>query len=140
MTAETAFFSGVCFCLSFQADGLAPLRSQLTTGDAMSNDTPASGPIGSRILYEDAQVRIWDMTLEPGTDSGRHEHRHPYVIVMVEGDRVGLHEHVALDGGLDQYREADVVVGAAISLPSGGIETAVNVGSARYRDIQIELL
>jgi predicted metal-dependent enzyme (double-stranded beta helix superfamily) len=106
----------------------------------MSSDTPTSGPIGSRVLYEDDRVRIWDMTLEPGTDSGRHEHRNPYVIVMVEGDRVGLREHVALDGGIDQYREADVVVGTAISLPAGGVETAVNVGAVRYRDIQIELL
>lgn len=101
-------------------------------------DPQQTGPIGSRVLYEDEQVRIWDMTLAPGEDSGRHHHENPYVIAMIAGDRIGLHEHVdAVDAN---YRESEVVVGRSLFLPAGGIETAVNIGSTTYRDIQIELL
>lgn len=103
-------------------------------------ETLPTGPIGSRVLYEDDRVRIWDMTLEPGEDSGRHQHDNPYVIVMVDGDRIGIHEHITHAGTPGGFREAPVDVGRAISLPAGGTETAVNVGTTRYRDIQIELL
>jgi quercetin dioxygenase-like cupin family protein len=104
------------------------------------SEQPESGPIGTRILFEDEHVRIWDMTLEAGEDSGRHHHENPYAIVIVEGDRVGLHEHLKADGSPGEYREASVEQGAVVSLPAGGVETAVNAGSRRYRDIQVEFL
>ena len=80
------------------------------------------------------------MTLEPGTDSGRHRHDNPYVIVMIEGDTIALNEHITHSGSPGGYRQAAVEVGRAITLPAGGEETAINVGATRYRDIQIELL
>ncbi len=98
------------------------------------------GPIADRILYEDDSVRIWEMVLQPGEDSGRHRHDHDYVVILMEGDRVGIHEHVLSDGTPGGYREADVVAGTVIPLRKGGTETAVNPGTRRYRDIEIELL
>jgi mannose-6-phosphate isomerase-like protein (cupin superfamily) len=104
-----------------------------------SDDTTLS-PIADRVLYEDDRIRIWEMNLQPGEDSGRHRHDHDYVVVMVAGDRVGIHEHVRPDGTEGEYREADVQIGASIFIPKGGIETAVNAGKVPYRDIEIELL
>ena len=96
--------------------------------------------IASRILFEDSRIRIWEMILEPGQDSGRHHHSNDYVVVLVEGDKVGITEHIKTDGSIGTYREADITIGTAISLKKGGTETAFNPGSKRYRDIEIELL
>jgi beta-alanine degradation protein BauB len=103
-------------------------------------DRDATAPIATRVLFEDDRIRVWEMVLEPGEDSGRHEHPHDYVVVLVEGDRVGIHEHRTSAGEPGGYREADVTPGQAFRLRAGGIETAVNAGSVRYRDIEIEFL
>lgn len=45
------------------------------------------GPIGDRVLFEDEQIRVWEMVLEPGERSPMHHHEHDYIVV-VEGDHV----------------------------------------------------
>ena len=105
----------------------------------MNSDEPI-GPIADRLLFENDRIRVWEMNLPPGGDSGRHRHENDYVVVMIEGDRVGIHEHRLPDGTDGGYREGEVTPGKAIFIPKGGVETAVNPGTMRYRDIEIELL
>jgi beta-alanine degradation protein BauB len=97
------------------------------------------GPIADRVLYEDERIRVWEMVLPPGAASATHHHDHPYVIVQVAGDRMALRTE-SEGGGVPGYREADVVAGAVHVLPAGATETAINIGSLVYRDIEIELL
>jgi beta-alanine degradation protein BauB len=45
------------------------------------------GPIGDRVMYENAVVRVWDFVVEPGKSKGWHRHELPYVIIpMTDGD------------------------------------------------------
>ncbi|MCY3617634.1 MAG: hypothetical protein OXH67_00940 [Acidimicrobiaceae bacterium] len=92
------------------------------------------GPIGDRVLFEDEQIRVWEMVLEPGERSPMHHHTHDYIVVVVEGDHVTVEP---LEAG---SKSAPVVPGHSVFLRKGGTEVAVNSGAVRYRDVQIELL
>ena len=99
------------------------------------------GPIGDRVLFEDEQIRVWEMVLEPGQRSPAHHHEHDYVVVVVEGDHItvepaGRSEERSGPG----YGSASVTPGESIFLHKGATEVAINSGVLRYRDIQVELL
>ena len=59
-------------------------------------------------MFEDDQIRIWEMCLKPGEHSETHFHGLPYAIV-------------------DSYY-----------LCAGSTEVAKNTGTKTYRDIQVE--
>ena len=98
------------------------------------------GPIADRVLFENEQVRIWEMELAPGERSPVHEHTNDYIVVLIEGDRIAVQPEPDSRGTHSEYREAEVEPGRAVFIPAGGVETAINVGTKRYRDIEIELL
>ena len=56
----------------------------------MSDSSLDFGPIATRVLYEDDQVRIWDQRLAPGEKTAPHRHEQDYVLVDVEGERIGV--------------------------------------------------
>lgn len=97
-------------------------------------DNAELGPIGDRVLFEDEQIRVWEMVLEPGESSPLHHHEHDYIVVVVEGDRVTVEPLEAVP------KSAPVMPGHSVFLRKGGTEVAVNSGAVRYRDVQIELL
>jgi hypothetical protein len=79
------------------------------------------------------------MDLPPGGKSAVHRHDHDYILVQLEGDRIAGDPEPDSVGPYNEYVEADVVPGNAIYIERGGIETAVNTGERRYREILIEL-
>ena len=45
------------------------------------------GPIGNRVIFENDQVRVWELAVDPGKSKGVHRHELPYVIVpMTDGE------------------------------------------------------
>jgi beta-alanine degradation protein BauB len=97
------------------------------------------GDVATRLLFENERVRIWEMDLPPGGRSDTHRHEVDYVLVQIEGDRIAAQPEPDAGGPYRQYLEADVVPGRARYIARGGIETALNVGQRRYREILIEL-
>ncbi len=107
----------------------------------MSKEPGELGPIATRVLYEDALVRIWDQRLEPGEATAAHRHESDYVLIDVEGERVGVEPlpgHNNRD--FDAYIELGVKRGQTYSVGRGSVERASNVGRKRYRAILVELL
>ena len=105
----------------------------------MSTSERVLGPVATRVILENDRVRIWEMDLAPGARSATHRHDVDYVIVQLEGDRIAAEPEPDTQGKYREYFEAPVVAGKAIFVGRGGIETAVNVGQRRYREILIEL-
>ena len=104
------------------------------------DDPPRTlGTVGTRLLFENDRVRIWEMDLAPGARSATHRHDLDYVLVQIDGDRIAAEPEPDTRGAFTSYIEADVVPGRARYIARGGIETAVNVGRQRYREILIEL-
>ena len=40
------------------------------------------------LKHGDDQVKIWEMALAPGEETAPHEHKHNYILVIIEGDRI----------------------------------------------------
>jgi hypothetical protein len=97
------------------------------------------GNVATRLLFENERVRIWEMDLAPGARSDTHHHQADYVLVQIEGDRIAAAPEPDSGGAYREYIEADVVPGKVRYIARGGIETAVNIGQRRYREILIEL-
>ncbi|TMB47476.1 MAG: hypothetical protein E6J55_00425 [Deltaproteobacteria bacterium] len=97
------------------------------------------GNVATRLLLENDRVRIWEMDLAPGARSATHRHEVDYVLVQIEGDRIAAMPEPDSSGAYTEYIEADVVPGKARYIRRGGIETAINIGQRRYREILIEL-
>jgi quercetin dioxygenase-like cupin family protein len=108
-------------------------------GDEATSDERVLGPVGSKVLFENDRVRVWEMRLAPGEESAIHRHELDYLLVQVTGDRVAAVPEPDTEGPFDEYLEADLVPGAAVFIPRGGVETARNVGTQPFHEIIIEL-
>ena len=42
-----------------------------------------SEDVGTRLLFENDRVRVWDLTLAPGESTGRHRHTDDYFYVVI---------------------------------------------------------
>jgi len=98
------------------------------------------GDIGTKLLFEDDRVRIWEMALEPGDQTAPHRHDHDYYIIMVEGDGIAGVPHALSTGPSAEYiAVTDIKPGEVYPMKKGGIELARNVGTKFYREIIVEL-
>jgi hypothetical protein len=95
------------------------------------------GNVGTRLLYEDDDVRVWEMQLEPGQHSDLHHHEHDYILAIDSGDLVaGIPPK---DGPMDFFVGKIPPEGNTVRVPKGGTEWALNVGRKTYHEILIEL-
>ena len=97
------------------------------------------GNVATRLLFENDRVRVWEMDLAPGERSATHRHDLDYVLVQLEGDRIAADFEPDTAGALQGHVEGTVELGKTRFFARGGIETADNVGTRRYREILIEL-
>ena len=95
--------------------------------------------VGSKVLFENERVRIWEFKLEPGETGNLHRHEHDYILVQIEGDRMAVVPDASTSGEYDEYQEADVVPGQHFWIEKGGVERARNVGQKPYHEILVEL-
>jgi len=97
------------------------------------------GNIGTTLLFENDRVRVWELALVPGAKSDIHRHDLDYLIVQLEGDRIAAAPELDSGGKHTEYIEVQAEPGKVSYMTRGGIETAINVGQRRYREILIEL-
>jgi hypothetical protein len=99
----------------------------------------ALGDIGTNVIYEDDQVRVWRLKLGPGEESPVHRHDLDHLLVQVSGDRIAVIPEPDTQGPFTEMLEADVVPGAVVHVRQGGVERARNVGSLPYLEVIVEL-
>ena len=97
------------------------------------------GDVGTRVVFEDDRVRVWQVRLAPGEESDLHRHELDHLLVQVAGDRIAVVPEPDSEGPYREYLEADVVPGAVVPVRRGGVETARNVGEKEYLEVVIEL-
>ena len=108
--------------------------------DHPSNATfPTPWRVDGQGLINPSPSLLGDWHLEPGEDSDVHRHELDHVLVQISGDRVAVAPEPDTDGPYRDYLEADIVQGAAVFVPRGGVETARNVGRQPYHEVIVEL-
>jgi hypothetical protein len=116
---------------------LAPeIRSQLEKYRDDHRDEPV-GDVATRLLFEDDNVKIWDMRLAPGEGSPLHRHEHDYYLVMLEGDMIGGVSPAS--EGTPPFALPLPPGGTTVGLPRGSLEWSVNTGKQSFYEIVVEL-
>ncbi|MYS87471.1 hypothetical protein [Embleya scabrispora] len=115
------------------------MSDEITAAAAESAAERTLGGIGTRVLFEDDKVRIWELELAPGARSDAHRHELDYYLIQIAGDRIAVEPEPDSRGEYREYFAADVVPGVVVPMRRGGVETAVNVGEQRYHEIIVEL-
>jgi quercetin dioxygenase-like cupin family protein len=103
--------------------------------DAVMSAHELSHKVGTKLLFENDRVRVWEMVLQPGEESAYHEHASDYVFVYMTRSRLeliqnGKEPETSESGpGFVQYTEV-----------GRGIEHKVrNVGSSEHKEVLVEL-
>lgn len=97
------------------------------------------GDIGTRVVHEDDRVRVWVLKLAPGEQSAVHRHDLDHLLIQVKGDRIAVIPEPDSRGPFTEPLAAEVVPGAVVPVPAGGVETARNVGNEDYLEVIVEL-
>ena len=78
----------------------------------MSKSGKPLGPIGTKVLFENEQIRVWSVELPPRGHQPLHEHEHPYLVVQISNSNSvmrwedGRERHLTEVPGNVVYREA----------------------------------
>ncbi len=91
-------------------------------------------PIGTKVLFEDDEVRVWKLDLGAGEATPIHEHKHDYVFVVVAG---GPTETVNSDGTSERSYDRR---GEAVHHQAPRVHQLRNLGESRYVNVIVEFL
>jgi len=97
-----------------------------------------SGQVGTRLLFENERVRVWDLALAPGETLESHVHHLDFCFIVLRGGQL---RHVHPDGPA-QDQNVNYETDQVVFLEAGeGLlhHPLVNVGETPYRNLVIEL-
>ncbi len=92
--------------------------------------------VGTRLLFENDLVRVWDLQLAPGEETPLHRHSTDFLYVVI-GD--GELQTRYADGTADPPRRMSDGDVRFREVATESIHAAKNVGSGPWRNIVVEL-
>ncbi len=102
--------------------------------------TEPTEQVGTRLMFENERVRVWDLALEPGESLAKHIHRVDYFFIVESG---GLVRFANPDNPADYHDiqfEDDQVTWVPVSPDEGHVDNRLtNIGTKRHRNYVIEL-
>jgi beta-alanine degradation protein BauB len=98
-----------------------------------------TGQVGTRLLFENDRVRVWDLALAPGESCPEHLHRLDYFYIVESGGLIRFDDPDAPEGHRNVQFIDDHVAFRDVG-PDGKIDHRLtNVGTKRHRNYVIEL-
>ena len=91
------------------------------------------GPVGQEIVFENDDVRVWEITLDPGANQAWHRHNNPYLVIALEEARNRI------DSLAGETRLVHEDIGGVVYRDPGEVHMLTNHGLTRYRSRLIEL-
>ena len=88
--------------------------------------------VGSKLIFENERIRVWEFTLHPGETIEAHQHEHDYFFYPIEG---GTLEVTRATG----TTRATLEVGKVYYRKGGDTHAAKNVDDHRYHEVLVEL-
>ena len=116
-----------------------------------SSSSTFSGQVGTRILYEDSLVKVWEFILPPGASTTLHEHSHDYVFYAARGSTLKVTgergEHLftfspETGSTLKLEKHGDFLLGeggAELPWKVPVVHRAENIGEGDYLEVLVEL-
>ena len=96
--------------------------------------TEPTEQVGTRLMFENAQVRVWDLALAPGESLEKHIHRVTYCFVVEAGGLIRFADPDDPTDSQDVQFTADEVVWVAVGA-AGKIDNRLpNIGTTRHRN------
>ena len=97
-----------------------------------------SNQVATRVLFENARIRVWEMSLDPGQASDWHSHLNDYVFVNLAPAKIILKvsDHKPINRTLEEGFTQYVAVGAKGETG----HQLINAGETPVRQVLIELL
>ena len=92
--------------------------------------------VGSRLLFENDRVRVWDLCLQPGESTGQHCHSTDYFYVVIGGGEL---QGISADGTASPPREMQDGEVHFRCVNGEDIHAAVNTGDRPWRNVVVEL-
>lgn len=102
----------------------------------MAEHETISPDVGTRLLFENDRVRVWDLRLEPGESTGLHRHETDFLYVVI-GD--GELQTVFPDGTSDPPRLMQDGEVRFREVNGESVHAALNTGDKPWRNIVVEL-
>src|SRR5262245_52442406 len=97
---------------------------------------PISSDVGTKLLFENDRVRVWDLQLAPGLQTQFHRHSTDFLYVVI-GD--GAIRTLCPDGAADAPRDMKDGDVRFREVPDESVHAARNVGDTPWRNIVVEL-
>ena len=102
--------------------------------------TPPSENVGTRLLFENEKIRVWDLALAPGESLATHVHRLPYCFICSTDGHL---RHQNPDDPADSREvnfQKNLVVFHDPTAQEGEMvhHTLTNIGDAPYQNYVIE--
>jgi quercetin dioxygenase-like cupin family protein len=94
-----------------------------------------SHEVGTKLLFENDRVRVWEMVLHPGERSKRHIHESDYVFVYTTKSKLAL----LREGKPVETSEEGPGFVQYTDVGSGIVHAVENVGTGDHREILVEL-
>jgi len=104
--------------------------------DFSESSASPSSEVGTRLLFENDAVRVWDLQLAPGESTGLHRHEDDYFYVVI-GD--GVLQRVDADGTRHSPKAMNDGEVHFRAVEGESIHEAVNAGEGVWRNIVVEL-
>lgn len=88
--------------------------------------------VGTKLVFENEQVKVWEFTLQPGEVIEAHQHDHDYFFYVIDGgtlevSRQGTVTQATLEPGKVYYRKG------------GDTHGAKNISATRYHEVLVEI-
>jgi quercetin dioxygenase-like cupin family protein len=113
-----------------------PLFTSLAKEIEAAPDAPASGggAVGTKLLYENAQVKVWEFALDPGEAIPMHTHTMDYLFHVYQGSTLEVSFPSDKPKVSVALKDGDVRF-----IPKGARHMARNTGEKRYVEVLVEL-
>jgi hypothetical protein len=101
--------------------------------------TTPSEQVGTKLMFENERVRVWDLDLAPGQKLAKHIHRNDYFFVVESGGLIRFANPDNPSEFHDIQFEDNQVTWRSVG-HDGKIDNQLNnIGSKRHRNYVIEL-
>ena len=88
--------------------------------------------VGTKLVFENERVRVWEFTLQPGETIPAHKHDHDYFFYPIEGGTL----EVTRSSGVTK---ATLETGKVYFRAGGDTHDAKNIDDHRYHEILVDL-